>query len=177
GDGERSVNIARQGYETERIGGDYMAMYRFFVPVLPLTFALIGVAVECAIADAEAATARRRVLEVLGTASVCGLLLQSTPYEAAVFAPPPRMHGTYRGVQTERWHVRRFHVIGDFFNTASDDARDSIFTYDIGVVGYVTAFRIYDALGVVDRTIAHSAPPATAGQGMAGHEKQDLDYS
>lgn len=129
------------------------------------------------VADAEAATARRRVLEVLGTASVCGLLLQSTPYEAAVFAPPPRMHGTYRGVQTERWHVRRFHVIGDFFNTASDDARDSIFTYDIGVVGYVTAFRIYDALGVVDRTIAHSAPPATAGQGMAGHEKQDLDYS
>src|SRR5262249_19567725 len=154
-----------------------MAMYRFFVPVLPLTFALIGVAVECAIADAEAATARRRVLEVLGTASVCGLLLQSTPYEAAVFAPPPRMHGTYRGVQTERCHVRRFHVTGDFFNTASDDARDSIFTYDIGVVGYVTAFRIYDALGVVDRTIAHSAPPATAGQGMAGHEKQDLDYS
>src|SRR5262249_38958776 len=75
GDGERSVNIARQGYETERIGGDYMAMYRFFVPVLPLTFALIGVAVEGAIADAEAATARRRVLEVLGTASVCGLLL------------------------------------------------------------------------------------------------------
>ncbi|HMF98567.1 MAG TPA: hypothetical protein VKE96_29910 [Vicinamibacterales bacterium] len=70
----------------------------------------------------------------------------------------------------------RFHVIGDFFNTASRDATDSIFTNDIGVVGYVTPFRIYDALGIVDRTIAHSAP-ATAGRGMAGHEKQDLEYS
>jgi hypothetical protein len=57
------------------------------------------------------------------------------------------------------------------------DQSGSILTYDIGVVGYITRFDIYDVLGIVDPAIAHQPPPASMGRGLPGHEKQDLAYS
>ena len=159
------------------VGGDYMAMYRFVVPVLPLIYLLLARIVEAAV-DVAAATSRGRLAvaaSALITAS--GILLQSTPYEQALFPPTPQMHGTYRGVSIERRYVNRFHVIARFFASQMPERSGSILTWDIGVVGYVTRFRIDDALGIVDPVIAHQPAPATMGLGLAGHEKQNLPYS
>ena len=159
------------------VGGDYMAMYRFAVPVLPLLYLLLGLFAHHSVTDVEMNGRRRILLGAMGLLTAGAILLQSTPLEQAVFAPTPRMHGTYRGVNIERWHVNRFHVIGRFFAEQMPDQSGSILTYDIGVVGYITRFDIYDVLGIVDPTIAHQPPPAAMGLGLPGHEKQDLAYS
>ena len=159
------------------VGGDYMAMYRFAVPVLPLMFAVLALSVDNAMIAVTTNAARRIVTAVLLMTTLGGLLLQSTPYEASVFSLTPHMHGTYRGIATERWHVNRFHVIARFFSHRARSQPSSILTWDIGVVGYATRFTIFDALGIVDPAIAHERPAATMGQGLAGHEKQDLAYS
>jgi arabinofuranosyltransferase len=154
------------------VGGDYMAMYRFIVPVLPLMLAVLGLC-----ADHAMNAARRIVIGALVLGTIGGVLLQSTPYEESVFSLTPHMHGTYRGIATERWHVNRFHVIARFFSDHAPEQSCSILTWDIGVVGYTTRFTIHDALGIADPVIAHQPPDATMGQGLAGHEKQDLRYS
>ena len=159
------------------VGGDYMAMYRFMVPALPILFVLLGVCVDAATTDVPMTTARRAALGTMMLATIAGLLLQSTPYEQAVYAQTPRMHGTYRGIETERWHVNRFHVIADFFAANAPNPSASILSWDIGVLGYRTRFTIHDALGIVDPVIAHSTPDGTMGRGLAGHEKEDLRYS
>jgi arabinofuranosyltransferase len=158
------------------VGGDYMAMYRFIVPVLPLMFAVLGLSADHAMNAVAMNAARRTVIAALMLATLGGMLLQSTPYEQSVFSLTPHMHGTYRGIATERWHVNRFHVIARFFSHHAPD-RSSILTWDIGVVGYATRFTIHDALGIVDPVIAHERPDGAMGQGLAGHEKQDLSYS
>ena len=159
------------------VGGDYMAMYRFAVPVLPLLYLLLGLFAHHSVTGVEMTGGRRILLGGMGLLTASAILLQSTPVEQAVFAPTPRMHGTYRGVNVERWHVNRFHVIGQFFAEQMPDQSGSILTYDIGVVGYITRFDIYDVLGIVDPAIAHQPPPASMGRGLPGHEKQDLAYS
>jgi hypothetical protein len=159
------------------VGGDYMAMYRFMVPVLPLLYVLLGLAVDRTLAGVSLAPARAMVLAAAGAVTIAAVLVQSTPLEQALFADTPRMHGTYRGVGIERWHVNRFHVIADFFKTLDPTESSSILTWDIGVVGYRTRFVVLDALGIVDPHIAHAPPPPAMGVGLAGHEKQDLAYS
>lgn len=159
------------------VGGDYMAMYRFIVPVMPLMFAVLGLCADHAVKAVAMNTSRRLVIGVLALSTIGGLLLQSTLYEKALFTLTPHMHGTYRGVQTERWYTNRFHLIADFFSDLQPDFAGSILTWDIGIVGYETRFRIYDGLGLVDLVIAHSRPGANMGQGFAGHEKQDVRHS
>jgi arabinofuranosyltransferase len=159
------------------VGGDYMAMYRFIVPVLPTIFLLLGYCTDQAVRGVHMTVARRIVVAVMAGTTASGVFLQSTRYEQAVFAPVPQMHGTYRGIGTERWHINRFHVIAKFFTELRPDYRASILTYDLGVVGYATRFTIHDALGIVDPVIAHSPAAESMGQGLAGHEKQDLRYS
>jgi arabinofuranosyltransferase len=171
-----SVVVGYLGY-VALVGGDYMAMYRFVVPVLPLVVSMFGELGELAVPDAPPPRWRRVILGLLGIGSIGGVLLQSTPYEGAVFALTPRMHGTYRGVRVERWHVNRFHVIGEFFNRQTRTADDSVLTWDIGVVGYITRLKIYDALGIVDPVIAHGPIDAGLGNGLPGHERQNLEYS
>jgi arabinofuranosyltransferase len=171
-----SVIVGYLGY-VALVGGDYMAMYRFLVPVLPLGVSMFGELVELAVPDAPLPRSRRLILGLLSIGSIGGVLLQSSPYEAAVFKSTPRMHGTYRGVRVERWHVNRFHVIGEFFNRQTRTADDSVLTWDIGVVGYITRLKIYDALGIVDPVIAHAGIDAGLKNGLPGHERQDLEYS
>jgi hypothetical protein len=159
------------------VGGDYMAMYRFAVPVMPLLYLLLGWCVHQATRGLEMNGGRRILLGAMGLVTAGGVLLQSTPWEQAIFAPTPHMHGTYRGVNIERRYVNRFHVIGRFFSEQMPDQSGSILTWDIGVVSYVTRFTIYDALGLVDPAIAHQPAGPSMGLGLPGHEKQNLAYS
>lgn len=173
-----AVGLAYTGYIIA-VGGDYMAMYRFFVPLVPLMYALTGRVVQQNVMLLFQRIAGRRYwLASMAALSLGGVAIHSTPVEARLFAVTPGMHGNYRGVEVERWHVRRFFVIAAFFDREKASDQDSLLTYDIGVTGYVLRMPIFDVLGIVDPAIAHQSNDRDRiGLGLAGHEKQDLAYS
>jgi hypothetical protein len=158
------------------IGGDYMAMYRFAVPaVLPLLFLLAAVLRLLLRSAAYASTAVRVVAGLSVAFGGLGTLLHSTPFEAHVFDVPPRMHGNYRGVQTERWHVARLTRIGEFFAERATGSSESVATDAIGAIGWVSGLRVYGAHGLVDPEIAHqSGDQHGVGSDYAGHDRRDL---
>jgi hypothetical protein len=157
------------------VGGDYMAMYRFFVPILPFFYLLIGL-VAYRLLESVAGIGYKRALTNGLIAFAIGLtVLQSTPIEGRLFRKPEFMHGTYQGIQYERWHVARYKVIANFFRGAKRSAQDSLAVGPIGVISYYSDMTIYSIFGIVDPYIAHKQMTGL-GQGFPGHEKHDLPY-
>lgn len=159
------------------VGGDYMAMYRFMVPVLPFIYLLAAAAV-LSLHRATAGEPHKRV--VLGAAVIlAGLatVFHSTPFESSFFRVATWQHGNYRGVQSERRYVERFTLIGRFFESYRKGDGESLATRSIGAIGYhARHLAIHDLSGLTDRHIARVHARAT-NQGWAGHEKWDLNYS
>ena len=155
------------------VGGDYMAMYRFIVPLLPFVYLLLAVA-ACSVLASEALR-RRRDLVALSMVVAVGLTaIHSTPVEARLFRKPDFMHGTYRGVQYERRYVARFTVIGRFFRDYKCRDSESIALEPIGAIPYYSGLVAHSAHGIVDPVIAHKTyADQTLGQGFPGHEKID----
>ncbi len=156
------------------VGGDYMAMYRFFVPVLPFLALFIGLAFE----RARRAHGQRGAL-LAWAGVVVGLLgsgLHSTPFESALVAEPEHMHGNYRGVELERWYVARHRLIGEFFARYGREG-ESLATNAIGGVAYYSGLRIFDVHGIVDPYIAHQETSTNPlGSQLPGHQKSDYVY-
>ncbi|MDJ0852801.1 MAG: hypothetical protein QNK04_30900 [Myxococcota bacterium] len=149
-------------------GGDYMAMYRFFVPVLPFLALFLGAAVlRAATAPPRAALGAALAVAVLGTA------LHSTPLEARWLPEMAGLHGNWRGVRTERWHVARLTAIGDFFAREAGPG-ESLATDAIGAIGWrARDLRVYGAHGLVDPELARR-PERRVGLGVAGHDRLDF---
>jgi hypothetical protein len=85
------------------------------------------------------------------------------------------MHGTWRGVETERWHVRRLSAIGRFLAGEARSPEESVATDAIGAIGWYGGLRVHDVHGLVDPAIAHAARlDARVGRGFAGHDRRDL---
>jgi hypothetical protein len=158
------------------VGGDYMAMHRFFVPVLPFMYLLFGLLVN---------TLHRRIARPANAFGFWALLafvalatfFPSTPLERSFFASPPQQHGNYRGVQIERWHVARLTVIGHFFDRYRRDPSESLATTAIGAIGFYADMQIYDIHGLVDTHIAHMPTPPDFARRRAGHGRSDLRYT
>lgn len=158
------------------VGGDYMAMHRFFVPVLPFMYLLFGLLI---------AALHRRISRPSNAFGFWALLVfvalatffPSTPLERSFFASPPQQHGDYRGVQIERWHVARLSVIGRFFRGYRRDPTESLATTAIGAIGYHADMQIYDIHGLVDTHIAHLPAPPDFAKHRAGHGRMDLPYT
>ena len=158
------------------VGGDYMAMHRFFVPVLPFMYLLFGNLI---------AMLYERIRTPANAAGFAALLafvalatfFPSTPLERSFFASPPQQHGDYRGVQIERWHVARLSVIGRFFNGYRRDPSESLATTAIGAVGFYSDMQVYDIHGLVDTHIAHMPPPPDFARRRPGHGRSDLRYT
>ena len=158
------------------VGGDYMAMHRFFVPVLPfmyLVFGLLIAALYKRISRPANAFGFWALLAFVAMAT----LFPSTPLERSFFASPPQQHGDYRGVQIERWHVARLSVIGRFFNTYRRDPTERLATTAIGAIGYYADMQIDDIHGLVDTYIAHMPPPPDFAKHRAGHGRIHLRYT
>lgn len=158
------------------LGGDYMAFYRFFVPILPPLALLLAAALRALARAVESRSqgARVGVVAAIGC-GVLGTLFQSTPFEALVFEVPPRMHGNYRGVVTERWHVARLTSLAELFAERARSPEDSVATDAIGAIGWYSGLRVYGAHGLVDPDIAHqSARAHEVGDDYAGHDRRDL---
>jgi arabinofuranosyltransferase len=160
------------------VGGDYMAMYRFFVPILPLVYLLFAF-VARDLFSAIALSLRKRIVAIGLLVFACVATgLQSTPLEEKLFEKPPFQHGHFRGVQTERWHVARLTLIGKFFDEYKRDADESLATGAIGAIGYYANMRVLDLNGIVDPHIAHQKPKRPSlGERLPGHEKEDLAYT
>jgi arabinofuranosyltransferase len=156
------------------IGGDYMAMYRFVVPILPFLYLLLGSATGSALR--EATPGRRRLVSACVVAALAGSLLHSTPLESRIVAAQEHMHGNHRGVVAERWYVARHTLQGEFF-ARYGKPEESIATAAIGAVGFYSGLRVYDVHGIVDPHIAHREEgDAEFGTGLPGHEKSDYRY-
>ncbi len=158
------------------VGGDYMAMHRFFVPVLPFMYLLFGL-LAASLYSHIATAANRFGYAVLLAFVGLATFFPSTPLERSFFASPPQQHGNYRGVQIERWHVARLSAIGRFFDGYRRDPSESLATAAIGAIGFYADMQILDFHGLVDTHIAHLPPPPNMGRGRAGHERQDLPYT
>lgn len=152
------------------VGGDYMAMYRFFVPVVPALALLAGVAAARLRPGAAAAG--------LVALAAAGTVVHSTPLEEELFAKPPRQHGTFRGVETERWHAARLRLLARFFaERGAGRPGASLATGAIGILGWESGLAIHDLHGLVDPEIARAGESdRPLGTGLPGHEKGDLRH-
>jgi hypothetical protein len=159
------------------VGGDYMAMYRFMVPVLPFLYLLLIPILERLRLSASGSPHQTVLIPVTVALTALATVLHSTPLESSFFRVATWQHGNYRGVQAERRYVARFSLIGQFFENYRKSDADSLATRSIGAIGYYAAhLAIHDLSGLTDRHIAR-IPVLATNQGWAGHEKWDLDYS
>ncbi len=157
------------------VGGDYMAMYRFFVPVLPFIYILLVSGFN--LMKNSGQTFRKNSLAIILIAiALIGTIIQSTPIEKVLFHKPGITHGQYQGVATERWHSNRLTLIGKFFNEYKKSDDESIATDAIGAISFYSGLKVYDFHGLVDPVIA-KMDFADLGKGFPGHEKIDLLYT
>ncbi|MFC1852208.1 hypothetical protein ACFL27_18590 [candidate division CSSED10-310 bacterium] len=158
------------------VGGDYMAMHRFFVPLLPLIYLLFGLAATKLLRSVSTSPVKSFLTWAILLFALTATVIQSTPIEKKLFKKPALMHGNYRGVEIERKTVARFIVIGQFFNKYKRD-HESLATASIGAISYYAGMKIYSITGLVDTYIAHKKrTEIPLGLSYAGHEKVDLDY-
>ena len=154
------------------VGGDYMAMNRFFVPILPLVDLAIGVAIATALAGG----ARIAVLAAILFGAI-GTLIQSTPLDRVIFGRTRAQAGNYAGVVNERYAVARFSAVGRWLDGYRRDAGEEIAVKVIGAIGWYADIRVLDMLGLTDRHIARMKTTAKPlGLGYPGHERSDLAY-
>jgi len=156
------------------VGGDWMPMYRFFVPVLPFLFLLLQ----------ESFGHLYRILETPGgkklatvTVALCllgtGLYLIRPSVSPGTFSLPglsERGHMLAAGKRVEDWSR-----IGRWLkDTAGKEQVVAAAT--IGTTAYYSELPMIDTFGMTDQHIAHSpVDPADAGKIM-GHRKGDGRY-
>ena len=154
------------------VGGDYMAMFRFFAPIVPMIYLFIGGLIGAGLAMTSSWIPR--VALAVGTIAI---LIQSTPIEAKLFPKMWNNHGTWRGIETERWHVNRLTRIGEHFQLLRTSYDDSVATDGIGAIAFVADMKVFGVHGLVDVHIAHKEfDQGELGSGLPGHERGDLDY-
>lgn len=157
------------------IGGDYMAMYRFFVPILPFIYLLLTKCYDI-ISSSNSNIYKRNLSFILLIFFMLGTVVHSTPLDKFIFTKSIRQHGQYQGVLFERWHSNRLTVLGKFFNGYKASPDESIATDAIGAIAYYSGLKVYDYHGLVDPYIAH-LEKENLGKGLPGHEKKDFFYT
>jgi arabinofuranosyltransferase len=169
------------------VGGDYMAMFRFFVPILPFIYLPFGAGVYWLWGTSDSSdttTSRRRVLRLAVLAAAAGTFAFSTPLELELYRRVPRlkspvMLGCYVGILTERWHTARLRLIGEFFDRYKTGPEETLAVTGIGAISYFSHMPIYSITGIVDPYIAHQTSTHSGmalGLGFPGHEKEDFEY-
>jgi hypothetical protein len=145
------------------IGGDFMPMYRFFVPIAGL-LALLLVAGLDALIDARALVSRA------ATASIAALLIAWS----VACAWPAFTGSSYEYVRQDQREVETWRQVGLWFQAHATPG-ESIALVPAGAVPFYSGLVAIDLLGLNDRTIARS-PVARPGVAPAGHERSDAAY-
>lgn len=169
-----AVSLGYTGYVV-LVGGDYMAMYRFFVPILPLLYLGVADGLRGAAAAAANTPGVRRAF-ALATLVACGATLaNSTPLDSRLYPQSRVTHGQYRGVRVERWHTHRLEAIGRFFRSYRRRPNESVATSAAGAVAYFSELRVYEFFGLLDPVMSRKRVRGM-GKGFPGHEKEDVPY-
>jgi arabinofuranosyltransferase len=158
------------------VGNDYMAMHRFFVPIVPLLYMLAAVPFAVLSGRLTAGAVRGPVVAALVAVAAAGTFVHSLPIERHFDAESTQQHGNYRGIERARWSVQRLLLIGRFFATYRLSSAESLATNGIGAIGYSTDIDILDFNGLVDVHVAHSPIGAGASR-LTGHQKSDYPYT
>jgi len=143
------------------VGGDALARYRFFAPILPLELALAA-ASGAAIVSALASGRSRWLAEGACVAAVAGL-----------FGFMLHASSTDAGLPLERLAVSERVEIGRWLR-ASVPPTTSIAVIPAGAIPYESRLPTIDMLGLNDEHIAHR--DVKIGGLAAGHEKYDSLY-
>lgn len=157
-------------------GGDYMAMFRFFVPILPPLYILLASIIFSIFRSLGSSRGKRILASGLVVFALMFTILQSTPLETKIFPTPIYQEGTYRGVLNERWHVARLSLIGKYFRRYKKSPEESLATRAIGAISYYAEMNIIDLHGLVDPVIARQKKK-DIGKEYPGHEKSDMLYT
>jgi arabinofuranosyltransferase len=146
-------------------GGDWMPMFRFFAPIIPLlcVFGLMGLqALQDRIGGTRSAIGFSSSVAVLIALLFVGASVQAQTitHQTDSFTTPNEAG----------------HLIAAWLRAHSQPG-DSIALVDAGILAYETDLRVIDMIGLNDAHIAHSAPhavnPFEHGNGFA---KWDTDY-
>jgi hypothetical protein len=144
------------------VGGDHFALFRFYVPILPLiAFALILMAEHWLPSEAKASAAALAILWMLPLAALSALNYWT--YAS---------HGGDRA-RDEVELARRWSDVGRWLkqNVPPDSRIASIV---VGAIPYYSELRTYDLLGLTDRDVAVHGE--TYAGGAVGHQKYNTDY-
>jgi len=149
------------------VGGDYMTLFRFFVPLLP--FVAI-VAADVSVSLPFPVFSLFLLLSILPSLNLerlsDGLPLPQRYWNIRQIA--------YPRVLFERSQVHRLSLLGKWMN--ENLPATATVAYDgIGAIGWFSNLKIIDMSGLNDIHIAH-LPSPEMGHGVAGHEKEDLLY-
>lgn len=157
------------------VGGDYLPYYRFFVPVMPFIYLLLARWAQELAESAAFTRARRGMFRLLLAACLAGLLMHSTMIEDLVFSKPAVTQGNYSAARRGYWHTARLKLVGRFFNEYKRDDSESLYTFAIGIISYLSPMKVYDQHGLVDPVVARQPSSRKhPGWGLAGHEKDGL---
>ncbi len=143
------------------VGGDALARFRFFAPVLPLAYAIIA-ASGAALIGELAAHRQRWIAEAAAALAVAALLAFNLHASAADFALPGERLAVTQRVEMGRW-------LHD-----NVPATTTIAVIPAGAIPYESGLHTIDMLGLLDEHIAHRDLPL--GGFPAGHEKYDSQY-
>jgi len=177
------VVLAYVGYVVY-VGGDYMAMFRFMVPIIPMLYLLVQEAARLGVVYSRQSL--RAVYPIFLGVFLAFTLLPSLTTEqmrghgfpewiVRQYRKPTFMHGYADGVDLERWHAARLSLIGRFFKSIARSGEDSVMTSAIGAVSYHSGIKVYGQHGLVDTHIAHLKHSAF-GTRLPGHAKGDSEY-
>lgn len=154
-----------------RVGGDFMALHRFLVPVMPVVAVLaalgVGALVERLLAAGHGF--RRIAVGAALAATLYGLQVARVDREALRV-------GSEGGVDSIGWlamFAEQTTAIGEYLaENAPPDA--SLATTAAGIIPYYSRLHTLDVLGLNDEWIAHNVP---AHGNRPGHTKSaPLDY-
>jgi hypothetical protein len=158
------------------VGGDFMALHRFLVPLVPLAAILVGEAVRAA--TRLLPSPRRWILAAgLGLAAFTVTLVTGRKAEAAALAPDwPPGDTLHQGVDTVHY-LAQFadeHVVMGRWMRDHLPADTSVVVGGAGAIPYESRLYCIDGYGLADETVAHKPVPDSD---RPGHEKvATLDY-
>ena len=141
------------------VGGDFMAMGRFFVPLLPFVAILFAIAM-CAL--------RRPVLQAIYTAAMLGLSVAGL-YDALPISPETRQQFHFRWnvpaarSEVAQWEfmkgqAQRWSILGRALSLHTRPG-ESLIRGNIGAAGYYSELFIFDKNGLVMPDVAANAKP------------------
>ncbi len=151
---------------TVLVGGDGLAMHRFFVPVIPLLFLLVAGGLDEFAGRLASWRGRGAAGAAVAVVIAAGLLSTfypsvSSPGRDFVMEDRIRVQGNW--VPIGKW-LRGYAKPGE-----------SVAVTAAGALPYYSGLYTIDMLGINDVHIAHRDMPQGEA-GIAGHEKHDMEY-